>query len=487
MKLDKKYKEFFRKLLEETDNLSAYVDSLYLGDEYTDDDLNHIFGVLKDEGLIVCQYADDRAMVYGITFKGKQYFDEEDENKPRIAVLIDQMDEIENLFDATGGNGVPMVNTIHDVQDFQDWLQEVNLELREIYDHTKDHFIWETLNLFSQKMNGRNDKKMYSELKGKLRAIRRNVDKYYPEEFEKQETIVNGRMKQVNKTPKIFISHSSKDVDYVVQIVNLLDGMGLNQTHVFCSSLPGYGIPIDTNIFDYLRNLFSEHDLHVIFVHSENYYNSPVSLNEMGAAWVLRNDVTSILLPGFGFEKMTGVVNGDSVSIKLDMPELEFKDKLNQLYDKIIKEFELTKKAGIIWEQKRDSFIREVQQISENNKNTVSDEDIKRLTLDSKLLLVYAASEDGRIIKMNMLGSPTQISTAGKQFMADNSQRESARWVEALDNLLENGLIKDAGSKGEVFILTGSGYKKSDKIMNELNIDTSKEPLDELKRLSAKK
>ena len=61
----------------------------------------------------------------------------------------------------------------------------------------------------------------------------------------------------------------------------VLNGMGLNQTQVFCSSLPGYGIPIDTNIFDYLRKLFSEHDLHVIFVHSENYYKSSVSLNEM--------------------------------------------------------------------------------------------------------------------------------------------------------------------------------------------------------------
>ena len=47
MKSDKIYEEFFRKLLGEADNLSAYVDSLYAGTEYTDDDLNHIFGVLK--------------------------------------------------------------------------------------------------------------------------------------------------------------------------------------------------------------------------------------------------------------------------------------------------------------------------------------------------------------------------------------------------------------------------------------------------------
>ena len=66
------------------------------------------------------------------------------------------------------------------------------------------------------------------------------------------------------KTPKIFISHSSKDLDYVIQIVTLLENMGLDQTQVFCSSLPGYGIQIGEDIFDTLRTQFSEHNLHVI-------------------------------------------------------------------------------------------------------------------------------------------------------------------------------------------------------------------------------
>ncbi len=365
MKLDKIYEEFFQKLLGEADNMAAYVDSLYAGTEYSEDDLNHIFGVLKNEGLIVCQYADNRAWVHSVTFKGKHFFDVNNENMLRIITLIDKMDEIECLFHTVGGDGMPSVETIYDVQKFQDWRQEVNLELREIYVRTKDQFILETISLLNREMNGWNDKRDFSELKGKLRAIRRNLDKYYLEDGGEQDSLaVKEKETKVKKTPKIFISHSAKDMDYVTQIVNLLDGMDLNQTQVFCSSLPGYGIPIDINIFDYLRNLFSEYDLHVIFVHSENYYKSPVSLNEMGAAWVLRNEVTSILLPGFGFEKMTGVVNRDVISIKLDMPELELKDKLNQLYDKITQEFGITKKPNIIWEQKRDSFIRGIQQLS---------------------------------------------------------------------------------------------------------------------------
>ena len=172
------------------------------------------------------------------------------------------------------------------------------------------------------------------------------------------------------KRPKIFISHNSKDYEYVKHIVNLLDGMGLDQTQVFCSSLPGYGIPIGNNIFDFLRNQFLEYNLHVFFIHSKNYYNSPISLNEMGAAWALKTDLTSFLLPGFRFNQMKGVVRDQTIAIKLDIEEKELQDKLNQLYEKIVREFALSRKADIIWQQKRDSFIKDIQQISnENTKN----------------------------------------------------------------------------------------------------------------------
>ena len=162
------------------------------------------------------------------------------------------------------------------------------------------------------------------------------------------------------KTPKIFISHSSKDKEYVRKLVDLLESMGLDNTQVFCSSLPGYDIPIGKNIFDYLRNQFLTYELHVFFIHSKYYYQSPVSLNEMGAAWALKTEYSSLLLPGFGFDEMKGVVNSQAIAIKLDNDKTEVKDKLNQLHSKLIDEFALTRKADIVWEQKRDRFIEDV-------------------------------------------------------------------------------------------------------------------------------
>ena len=61
------------------------------------------------------------------------------------------------------------------------------------------------------------------------------------------------------KTPRIFISHASKDREFVREVVSLLETMGLREDDVFCSSFPGYDVPIGNNIFDYLREQFLEY------------------------------------------------------------------------------------------------------------------------------------------------------------------------------------------------------------------------------------
>ena len=109
-------------------------------------------------------------------------------------------------------------------------------------------------------------------------------------------------------------------------------------------------------------------------------------------------------------------------------------------------------------------------------------DDVGNIPVDSAFLLVYAADGDGQIMKVQTLGSPVQVLASGKQFMADNSQRESARWVEALDRLLSWGWVKPVGYKGQIFELTGTGYTKAEWLKEGMYIDTSKEPLEELQQ-----
>lgn len=158
------------------------------------------------------------------------------------------------------------------------------------------------------------------------------------------------------KTPMVFISHSSKDLEFVEALVTLLESIGFNEKTLFCSSIPDYWIGLSQNIFDSLRSLFENHQLFVIFIQSPRYYESPISLNEMGAAWVLQTDYCSILTKDMQKEMMKGVVDDRTIYIKVDSPEAT--SRMNELKNKLVEMFGLPDMSDSTWERKRNTFLK---------------------------------------------------------------------------------------------------------------------------------
>ena len=162
---------------------------------------------------------------------------------------------------------------------------------------------------------------------------------------------------------RVFISHASKDVKYVKPLVELLIQTGLTEDNLFCSSVPGYGIPLGRNICDYLAEEFRQNNLLVIFILSENYYKSAACLNEMGAAWVLKKEYYSVLLPDFEFKQIDGAIDPRKIAIKLGPASYELKHGLAQLRDIITNTFELKKLSESRWETCRDKFLGEINSL----------------------------------------------------------------------------------------------------------------------------
>ena len=197
---------------------------------------------------------------------------------------------------------------------------------------------------------------------------------YLYSNFNKIYTKYNLLMSKVNmesennqkkgNSPMVFISHSSKDKEFAEALVDLLESIGLNKDTLFCSSVAGYGLGLSKNIFDTLRELFKCHDLFMIFLHSPRYYKSSVSLNEMGAAWVLRSDFCSILTKDMDFEQMNGVIDGRLISIKVDAEDAV--SRLNELYEKLQGIFNLTPLERNQWERKRNGFLKIVNNLECN-------------------------------------------------------------------------------------------------------------------------
>lgn len=273
--------------------------------------------------------------------------------------LIDEIDNIKKQFQLSGGNGLPQRYVIYQNESFCRWKQELEFELQRIYDNKHDKFIWRLLTVIHQGFNGWSDEQNFNELVGGLLAIRKNIDLYYPQEIELKE-----ERKGMDK--KIFVSHASADVEYVEKLVDLFIDMGVREDQIFCTSVPGFGIPQGEDIYDYLRKQFNEYNLHVIFVLSNNYYRSVASMNEMGAAWALYNKYTIVLLPGFGYKEIDGAINPRQIALKLDDREELVQEMLGQIKRNLAEEFKLPDIADTRWESKRDSFIKEVNEIVPN-------------------------------------------------------------------------------------------------------------------------
>lgn len=182
------------------------------------------------------------------------------------------------------------------------------------------------------------------------------------------------------KNPMIFISHSSKDKPFVEALVSLLEDIGFDKSNLFCSSVDGYGIALSKDIFETLRSLFNEHNLYVIFIHSPRYYKSAVSLNEMGAAWVLKTDFCSFLTADMDFNKMSGVVNGSTIAIKVDTEDVP--SRLNELKNLLIQMFSLPLIDETKWERKRNMFLKQVLSIVYDNESAEENTDTIEFSKD---------------------------------------------------------------------------------------------------------
>ena len=291
----------------------------------------------------------------------------------------------------------------------------------------------------------------------------------------------------------IFISHRSTDKDVADMLKDFLVTTGIPNDKIFCSSLPGNDVR--TRISTEVKKRLQESIVNVLIL-SKDYYGSAYCLNEAGIAWYCEDEVDSIAvcLPEINEDNMWGFFNGDNKVRRLDS-----ENDVAAIYDLIRKKLNVpSADVSAITRERQKLAQRYAKHISQRMASedidtesedhievdytpVVGKDKVDNIPVEPAFLLVYAAAGDGQILKIQDLGTPIQISTSGKDFMADMSQRESARWVEALDMLISWGWVKAVGRKGEVFQLTGTGYKKADWLKEGMQINTDNEPLEEIK------
>lgn len=160
---------------------------------------------------------------------------------------------------------------------------------------------------------------------------------------------------------RIFISHSYEDRNTADAFVELLEDIGLGVDEIFYSSLTEYGVSLGKNIADTIKREFIDKKVFVVFMLSQNYYNSIMCLNEMGAAWVMQHDYSSIILPGYEYQDIKGAIDAGRIGIKLDGARMEVKARLIEFRDQMQKGFCLPKLDERIWNRKVEDFLKKVK------------------------------------------------------------------------------------------------------------------------------
>ena len=153
---------------------------------------------------------------------------------------------------------------------------------------------------------------------------------------------------------KIFISHSSKDEKIIQQFRKdiLLAGCSLHPNNIFCT-LDHSAIKTGKDFRKEIVRNMKECDFILLMI-SNNYKESEVCLNEMGAAWALDNKtVLPFVLPDCRFEDMGFLYKVRQGAMITD------KTKLDELYRDICETYDI-EQDWIHFNQISNEFIASV-------------------------------------------------------------------------------------------------------------------------------
>ncbi len=270
-------------------------------------------------------------------------------------------------------------------------------------------------------------------------------------------TDMKGQEKNV-KPKKIFISHSHDDEEFATALVELLHDIGFEYEEIFCSSVPACSIPEGKSIFDEIRAQFDKHDLFVIFIHSPRLYASHISMNEMGAAWVLRTDYSSFLTKDMTTDLMKkAVVQDDRIYVKIGDKQAPY--RLNEWQERILKFFGKPAVKMNAWMQDSAKFLEKVTNLSYPEVQPEKSEVSQLSKEDEEILKKWVDSEDDTMYYGEFLGGNAFVVLGNVQYTI-NSAREKSEWRAFFNRLLSANLVEQVGMEGlnPLYRLTVSAY-----------------------------
>lgn len=188
--------------------------------------------------------------------------------------------------------------------------------------------------------------------------------------------------------PEIFISHASSDYRAAVLLAELVLAMGAGAVDVFCTSSPGFDIPVGTGFFQHIQQLLGRSALVVHFI-TPAFLRSEFCMLEVGAAWA-QGKSFPILAPPLKIGDMQA-----SPLASLQLTTVMPADGLDRLRDRIGDIIHLpAKTAG--WSDRRDRAVQAISQVlGETAQTRISR--LAALGIKDHRIEAWAVRTDGRV------------------------------------------------------------------------------------------
>ncbi|MDQ2852902.1 MAG: toll/interleukin-1 receptor domain-containing protein [Actinomycetota bacterium] len=153
-------------------------------------------------------------------------------------------------------------------------------------------------------------------------------------------------------TPLVFISHAEADKHLAEAIQDLLRlGTKMSADNLFCTSLPGVGVPVGTHNYNgHIRDRLTDAKL-VIPIITQAFMESTMCLIELGGVWGAKLPMFPIVVPPVSFAEVEAGI-GKAQMAKIDNP-----DDLGRLHDAVLAKIELLGKTDM-WNKQQARFLQ---------------------------------------------------------------------------------------------------------------------------------
>ena len=257
---------------------------------------------------------------------------------------------------------------------------------------------------------------------------------------------------------RVFISHSSLDVEVARVLINLLrQALSLKSDEIRCTSVDGYRMPAGVSIDDTLRSEVHDATLLIGLVTPASLRSAYVMF-ELGARWNSGKPMIPLLASGATPGDLGGPLAG------LNALDSTKDGQVHQLLEDAASYL----KVSLGKTSSYASVVRELvqQSLVGNSSSAIEDEASSvplQLSVDALNLIMEAADDGSGIISVTRTLGGLFVETNGRDFVRPRNPRSGAQWLQAVGELKSFGLVVDQNGRGEVFRVTQSGYEVADK------------------------